>query len=273
MLEIICPVCGEPLELVEKTYRCAKGHCFDRAKSGYVNLLPPAPGGKRHGDDKRMVKARTDFLDRGYYDPLAHAVADCVAGFGFDHVCLVDAGCGEGKYTVDVRNKLISLGRTVEIVGVDISKEALIQAARRSKEMTLCAASTAHMPLPDRCAHVVLNIFSPFMGGEFARVLKPEGRLIRVVPLERHLWELKALIYETPYENPAPEVEAEGFDLVDQRLLRYTIELNSGEEIMSLFQMTPYYYKTGASDQEKAAKAHYLRTTVEFGVFVYQKKV
>lgn len=271
MPELMCPVCGQALNLERKTYRCEKGHCFDCAKSGYVNLLPPAPGGKRHGDDKLMVKARTDFLDKGYYDPLARAIAGCVANCEANHLHIVDAGCGEGKYTVDVLNCLTEQRKTADIVGVDISKEALICAARRSKAMKLCVASTAHMPLADSCADVVLNIFSPFMGEEFARILKPDGRLICAVPLERHLWELKQLIYDTPYENPAPSEELAGFTLVERQDLRYEIELNCHEDIVNLFKMTPYYYKTGAADQEKAERAEYLNTTIEFGVLVYQK--
>ena len=271
MPELMCPVCGQPLILEGKTYRCETGHCFDCAKSGYVNLLPPAPGGKRHGDDKLMVKARTDFLDKGYYDPLAAAVARCAADCKGDHLHIVDAGCGEGKYTVDVLNHLAEHGKTADIVGIDISKEALICAARRSKAVKLCVASTAHMPLADGCADVVLNIFSPFMGEEFARVLKPDGRLICVVPLERHLWELKQLIYDTPYENPAPTVELNGFTLVQRQDLRYEIELTCNEDIINLFKMTPYYYKTGAADQKKAEAAEYLKTTIEFGVLVYRK--
>lgn len=271
MPELMCPVCGQILRLEGRTYRCEKGHCYDCAKSGYVNLLPPAPGGKRHGDDKLMVKARTDFLDKGYYDPLAAAVARCAADCKGDHLHIVDAGCGEGKYTVDVLSHLTACGKTADIVGIDISKEALICAARRSKAVKLCVASTAHMPLADGCADVVLNIFSPMMGEEFARVLKPDGRLICVVPLERHLWELKQLIYDTPYENPAPTGALDGFTLVERKDLRYEIELNCKEDIVSLFRMTPYYYKTGAADQKKAECAEYLKTTIEFGVFVYQK--
>ena len=272
MPELMCPVCGLPLTLEGKTYRCGKNHCFDCAKSGYVNLLPPAPGGKRHGDDGLMVKARTDFLDKGYYDPLAREIARQTAECEGDHLHIVDAGCGEGKYTADVLQCLGEQGRTADVVGIDISKEALICAARRSKALKLCVASTAHMPLSDGCADVVLNIFSPMMAEEFARVLKPDGRLICAVPLERHLWELKALIYDTPYENPAPAVELNGFTLVERRDLRYEIELGSNEDIINLFKMTPYYYKTGAADQQKAERADYLKTAVEFGVLVYRKK-
>ena len=271
MPELMCPVCGQPLILEGKTYRCETGHCFDCAKSGYVNLLPPAPSGKRHGDDKLMVKARTDFLDKGYYDPLAREIARCVADCKAEHLHIVDAGCGEGKYTVDVLSHLTEQGKTADIVGIDISKEALICAARRSKALKLCVASTAHMPLADGCADVVLNIFSPLMAEEFARVLKPDGRLICVVPLEKHLWELKRLIYDTPYENPAPAVELNGFTLIERQDLCYEIELNGGEDIANLFKMTPYYYKTGVEDQKKAESAEYLRTSIEFGVFVYRK--
>ena len=271
MPELMCPVCGQRLILEGKTYRCETGHCFDCAKSGYVNLLPPAPGGKRHGDDKLMVKARTDFLDKGFYDPLAREIARCVADCSAEYLHIVDAGCGEGKYTVDVLNHLAEHGKTADIVGIDISKEALICAARRSKALKLCVASTAHMPLADGCADVVLNIFSPFMGEEFARVLKPDGRLLCVVPLERHLWELKQLIYDTPYENPAPNEALPGFELVGRQDLRYEIELNRNEDIINLFKMTPYYYKTGADDQKKAEKADCLKTAIEFGVFVYRK--
>lgn len=271
MPELICPVCGQVLKLEERTYRCSQNHCFDRAKSGYVNLLPPSPGGKRHGDDKLMVKARTEFLDKGYYDPISAEICRQTAHCKGETLRIVDAGCGEGKYTADVLAHLERAGRTADVVGIDISKEALICAGRRSRAMTLCAASTARMPLPDGWADVVLNIFSPLMGEEFARVLKPGGRLICAVPLERHLWELKALIYDTPYENPAPDVNVNGFTLVDRQDLRYEIELR-GDEILSLFKMTPYYYKTSAADQKKAEAAEYLKTAVEFGVLVFEKE-
>lgn len=271
MPKLICPICGEKLNLIDKSYVCPNRHCFDRAKSGYVNLLPPAPGGKRHGDDKLMVKARSRFLDKGFYNPLSDAIASCVDSFTGSTVNVVDAGCGEGKYTADLLHKLESSSKQADIVGIDISKEALICAAKRSKALTLCTASTAHMPLPDAWADVVLNIFSPFMPEEFLRVLKTGGRLVRIVPLEGHLWELKELIYDVPYPNPPMDMEAEGFKIADVQKLCYEIELNSSEEIMDLFMMTPYYYKTGAADQQKAEKAEHLRTRLEFGIYAYEK--
>ncbi len=272
MPQLICPVCGSPLFLLEKTYRCENGHCYDRAKSGYVNLTPPSSGKKRHGDDKCMVLSRTRFLDKGYYDPLSRAVSRCVDDLSPAPRHIVDAGCGEGKYTADLLQQLKASGKEAEILGIDISKEALIGAARRSRELCLCAASTAHMPLADGSADLVLNLFSPFMTREFARILRPGGKLLRVVPLERHLWELKELIYEKPYPNPPMDMQAEGFLPPREQRLCYEIELGSGEDIMALFQMTPYYYKTGKEDQAKARLASHLKTRLEFGIYLYEKE-
>lgn len=270
-MNLSCPVCGAALHLEGKSYCCEKRHCFDRAKSGYVNLLPPSPAGKRHGDDKRMVQARTAFLSRGYYEPLMQAAAQTALELCPDTARIVDAGCGEGAYTRRIYDWLAAHGNPPEIVGIDISTDALRHAARLLPEAVFCAASTAHMPLADGCADLIVNIFSPFMPEEFRRVLRSGGRLLRVVPMEKHLWELKAAIYDTPYENPPTELAAEGFRLTAAKELRGRIELSAPEDIQALFEMTPYYYKTGAEDQKKLLTVQSLSVTTEFCLAVYQK--
>ena len=267
-----CPVCGKALTRLEKVWACEDRHSFDIAKQGYVNLFIHGGSGKRHGDDKRMVLARRDFLDRGHYDPLSELVSALCCGYAGDEVLLLDAGCGEGKYTCDALNALRSAGRIAAAVGVDISRDALIGAAKRDKSLTLAVASSAALPLMDESVDILLNIFSPFAKEEFRRVLKPDGVLIRAWPLEKHLWELKTLIYDRPYPNPPADPECEGFSLLETRELRYSIHLASSEEIQALFEMTPYYYKTGREDQQKAANAAELTVTLEFGVGVYRKE-
>ena len=118
MPELICPICKNPLCLKEKSYVCSKGHCFDIAKSGYVNLLPPSPMGKRHGDDKLMVKARSRFLDKGFYDPLSKEISKIINLLVDDNCHIVDAGCGEGKYTAEVLEYLETQGKTAHILGI-----------------------------------------------------------------------------------------------------------------------------------------------------------
>lgn len=80
MVNLRCPVCAGALEKRAGAYLCPKNHSFDIAKSGYVNLLLNSSQG-HHGDDKLMVRARRDFLDKGYYDRFIAAVADAAAEF------------------------------------------------------------------------------------------------------------------------------------------------------------------------------------------------
>ena len=35
-----CPICAASMQHEEHSLHCLNGHCFDLAKSGYVNLLP-----------------------------------------------------------------------------------------------------------------------------------------------------------------------------------------------------------------------------------------
>jgi len=266
MLPLICPVCAHTLHTDGKTYRCENNHSFDIAKSGYVNLLLNSAKG-HHGDDKLMVRSRTQLLNKGYYDTLSHAVAALAAKYIPEGGIILDSGCGEGKYTVEVMEAV----KGSHIIGIDISKEALIYAAKRSRDITLCVASSAALPLDDSSVDGVLNIFSPLSTDEFRRCLRTGGVLIRVYPLERHLYELKELIYDTPILNPPENLLLEGFTLAEKQEVKYRISMDSNEDIMALFMMTPYYYKTGRADQEKAEKAEKLETGLEFGIAVYKK--
>ncbi len=95
--QLICPLDKQPLQLNERTWCCDNGHSFDIAKQGYVNLLPVQnKRSKDPGDSKAMVQARREYLNKGYYQPLAQALADTVLAMGSQ--ALLDAGCGEGYY-------------------------------------------------------------------------------------------------------------------------------------------------------------------------------
>ena len=260
----ICPVCREPLLHSGNSLVCSNRHCFDISKAGYVNLLLSSSRGG-HGDDKLMVKSRTDFLNRGYYEPLARCAAELAGESTGSSSLIVDAGCGEGYYS-----QIVAQSSGAALAGIDISKVAVAAAAKRCKNLCFAAASTADMPLESLCADLILNIFSPLFPEEFRRVLKRGGKLLRVVPGEKHLWELKSLVYDRPYENPAPELEIPGFELLSSRRLEYSITLEDRDSILSLFKMTPYYYKTGEKDQQKLLLAETLSTRLEFEISLYK---
>ncbi len=268
MSHFCCPVCKQGLTEDGHTWRCASGHSFDKARSGYVNLLrSQQSSAKRHGDDKRMLLARRDFLDRGFYKALQELVCLTVYRETNIHGVLLDAGCGEGYYTAAIGRSI----PTLSVCGIDISKDALQMAASRSKQIELAVASAFSLPVADGAVDTVISVFAPTAETEFARVLKAGGVLIRVIPTERHLFGLKAAIYNEPRLNKPERVELDGFALRHRQELDYELTLNSADDIRALFEMTPYYYKTGQADQERLLARDSLCTEIGFAVLTYEK--
>lgn len=265
-------MCRAGLLKTEKTYLCENGHAFDIARKGYVNLLMSQTGGQ-HGDDRTMISARADFLNRGFYNVLSRKVCECVSEHTASGARVLDAGCGECKYTADIMEHLEREGKRADVIGIDISKEALGFAKRRTGGLHLAVASTADMPVESGMVDVLVNIFAPFSGAEFARVLKDNGVIIRVYPLARHLWELKELIYDVPYENPETDMEEDGFELCVQHEVKYKMNFTTNEEVQSLFKMTPYFYRTGEEDKKKLENVKSLTCSAEFGIVIYKKQL
>jgi 23S rRNA (guanine745-N1)-methyltransferase len=125
--------------------------------------------------------------------------------------------------------------------------------------------------LSDLSIDIVLNIFAPFCIGEYKRVLKNDGIVVYVIPLEHHLSGLKKLIYDNPYLNEVKPYETEGFSLLDTYDIKYQMHLSSNEDIMNLFMMTPYYYTTSEADQNKVKNSASLETEAEFRIIIYKR--
>lgn len=269
MEKFICPICRGQLKQVNKSLVCGKNHSYDLSKYGYVNLmLSQKSSKKRHGDDKLMLRSRHDFLEKGFYKPLLDAVInEILADAEGKSLTILDVGCGEGYYTANIHNSV----ENPDVYGIDISKEALVFAAKRDSGLSLAVASCTELPLADKSCDIVLNIFSPTNAKEYARVLKDNGLLIKAIPLENHLFTLKQSIYDRPYKNKLDSDELDGFETADYKEIKYTLKLENSDDIISLFKMTPYYYKTSRDDQAKLQKLKKLETEAEFGVIVYRR--
>ncbi|MBQ6267815.1 MAG: methyltransferase domain-containing protein [Clostridia bacterium] len=268
-----CPVCRAPLTAEPKRLVCPAGHSYDRAKSGYVNLLQSQRSGdKRHGDDALMVRARRAFLNGGGYGFLCDEICARLVQSAPENAVLLDVGCGEGYYTAAAAKALADAGKPACVLGVDISKDALRFAASRLSGAQLAVASAFALPLADASCDVILQVFAPAAPAEFLRVLRPGGLLLRVIPLEEHLLSLKAAIYEHPYANTVPPAALPGFRTAEETALRRTLRLEDPAQIRALFQMTPYYYKTSRTDQAKLDALTAFETEAAFGLRIYRKE-
>jgi len=270
-----CPLCASPLSRTEHNYCCSNNHSFDKAAAGYVHLLPP---NKKHsanpGDDKEMVAARAAFLEKGHYAPLRNALCELAVQElkNIPAPALLDSGCGEGYYTAGVFQALSQAGKTVRAAGVDISKFAVRRAAKKLPTEEFAVASVYHLPVADGSIDFLSNVFSPLAVEEFARVLKPGGVFCYVVPSARHLWEMKEILYPAPYENPVKQDDYTGFAWEGAQQVRYTLHLEDPADIMALFGMTPYAWKTPKEGIERLKARTCLDTQIGFDLHLYRKE-
>ncbi|MDQ0028227.1 methyltransferase domain-containing protein [Arthrobacter bambusae] len=184
-----CPVCQGPLSLGGAppfSLGCVAGHSFDAAKQGYFNLLT-GKGTVFEADTAEMVAARNDFLGAGHYAPLAEAIAELAAPvLSAPGSLVLDSGTGTGHYLRTV------LDRTpAAAIGIDISKFALRRAARLNPgAINLVWDIWRPLPIADRTVDAIMVVFAPRNPQEFARVVRPGGRVIVVTPRNGHLGEI-----------------------------------------------------------------------------------
>ncbi|CAM4185945.1 putative RNA methyltransferase [Vreelandella rituensis] len=263
---LACPLDGDPLQRNGNAWRCATGHSFDIAKQGHVNLLPVQQ--KRSGDpgdSKAMVAARQRFLNAGHYQPIADALSQAALKGLPSHATLscLDAGCGEGYY-LRALAKAISKEQTLALAGLDISKWAILAAAKQDKGSRWLVGSNANLPVQPGTLDLLLCMFGFPVYNEFARVLKPGGMLLQVDAGPDHLRELREIIYPTLKVERTRELQLpQGFAHLNTQAIRYPLELNGADSIADLLAMTPHLYRASAEGRARAAALESLTVTVD----------
>ncbi len=266
-----CPICHEPLFARGSCVACANNHQFDRARQGYLNLLPSnKKRSKQPGDDQTMVAARTRFLNHGYYQGVVEALLEVLRSFEGNQYTL-DAGCGEGYYTSAIEAQLDGS----VVCGVDISKQAVVAASRRSKDITWLVASVSELPLMAQQFDTIVSIFSRCCWPEFARVLKPGGHIATLTPTERHLMALRQVIYEQvrpyPQDKHLQNLPA-NLQLVHSSTLSQVMRLGNNQAIMDLLAMTPHYWHINNQQKQQLSKLERLTCALDMRVSVIRKE-
>ncbi len=219
---LLCTVrdCHMALAREERRLFCPRGHSFDVARSGYINLLQPQERrSNKPGDTTAAVAARRRLHDRGVSEPVLHAIAEMMDASASDVV--LDAGCGDGFY-------LGSLSRLIgfEAHGVDISTPAVDAAARRYPECEwIVANADRFVPYSSESFSIVLSITARMNSGEFRRILRPGGRLIVALPAPDDLVELRGAGRDRTAK--AVETFARDFTVADRRRVTTAADLDA----------------------------------------------
>ncbi|GGE73270.1 23S rRNA (guanine(745)-N(1))-methyltransferase [Streptosporangium jomthongense] len=264
--ELACPLDGSALHNKGTSWQCSSGHSFDIARQGYVHLLPVQHKRSKHpGDNKDMVSARRRFLNAGFYQPIADALVSAVFPENVSETCIscLDAGCGEGYYLRYLANNAPSTVH-LTLMGLDISKWAVVSAAKQDKIPAWVVGSNANLPVLPGTLDRIMCLFGFPVYPEFARVLRSGGEIVQVDAGPDHLRELREIIYPE-LKEPPPSIAAapEGFTSMGTSLVRYSLSIPDKSAIADMLAMTPHMYRAGAEGLARAAELESLAVTVQ----------
>ncbi|TXK96492.1 23S rRNA (guanine(745)-N(1))-methyltransferase [Methylococcaceae bacterium HT1] len=263
----ICPICQNPLmqHLPSKGYYCTKKHHFDQAKEGYLNLLPAQhKKSKEPGDSRAMMRARRNFLEAGFYQPMAQALTNIIEKHRPETIPMniLDVGCGEGYYCRQIES-LAKNPEDLNLHGIDIAKNAIFAAAKKQKNARFIVASSKSMPYADEYFDLLFRVYAPSDAKEMARLLKPSGLLLIVTPGPRHLWQLKEFIYTNVKEHSIDVPLPTGFSQIESQRVSFNIQPDQDQR-MALLQMTPFAWRANAATQNKIQHAKDLIIETDF---------
>lgn len=214
-----CPVCSSCFLSGnnDKSIVCTRGHNFDLARAGYVNFCGGATG--RLYENKELFRARRNIYDAGFFRGVEEQAGIFLRTlFPEGGAVVVEAGCGEGSFLSSLQME--NLGNTY--IGLDISKSAVKMAAQKDAQISWLVADVCKMPLKDGCADCMIDMLTPANYGEFNRILKPGAYIIKIIPGDDYLIELRQKLGLKLYENK--EVDRfffEHFELIEQRRVKY----------------------------------------------------
>lgn len=259
-----CPICQENLNLIETSLKCSNRHSFDLAKFGYVNLAPQIKQSANY--DKENFQNRQQILESGFYQAILKGISDILATKPSAKTVL-DIGCGEGFYS----RKLQESHSDKTFYAFDISKDSVQIAAKSETNWAVnwFVGDLARLPIKNASMDILLDIFSPANYGEFRRVLSKDGILIKVIPTENHLKEIRQMVQEQltkkDYSNQdIKEHFQEHFSIQSSQIASLTKPITA-EQRQALLSMTPLLFHV---DQSKIDWSQLTEITIEAEILV-----
>jgi 23S rRNA (guanine745-N1)-methyltransferase len=265
-----CPNCLHQLDALDaRVLGCDRGHRFDVSRHDTVTLLPPkAP--RTVGDDRTMLDARASLLESGAYAPIGAAIIEAVRAdqSGDSALRIADLGCGTGYYSWRLA---AALPHAAFLLG-DRSPDAVRMSVRAVKHSTGVVLDIWRpLPIRDAVADVVLDVFSPRNPAEFARILRPGGRVIVVVPTADHLRELRdeGAMLDVPAEKAelvGARFAESGFERVSRVAVAFDLDATAWTQAL-LIGMGPSAHHADESASPRAEADRRLTISVDVLVF------
>lgn len=271
-----CPFCHRSIKVIDNgSLLCSKNHTFDISKQGYIYMLNhPA----RNFYNKDLFYSRHKIItETGLYDSMHKIISENIIVNLDDEMkstILLDAGCGEGSHLQRIME--ISNNESIVGVGLDISRDGIRKAAKHYAVPIWLVGDLANTPMADRSCHAILNILSPANYKEFYRMLTGDGIIIKVIPGDHYLKELRETVFENrngqPYENKETvSLFKQNFNLFKKYKINEKKCLNQAE-LINIAQMTPLVTKANKEKVKAFVRQKKAEITIDLDILIGKKK-
>lgn len=275
----LCPLCGTKLKVYDHArVACKNRHSFDISRKGYVNLLPCAV---KANYDKEMFEARRLTSRSGFFLPMTEHIERIISSWickcNAGKLKLLDAGCGEGSHLAQIAGSLSSVPSLAVLgFGIDISKYGIQLASRDYPGIAWCVSDLARLPFAPKQFDIVLNILSPSNYSEFNRVISDGGILIKVIPGQGYLKELRSFFHgdtdKKAYSNEKViEHFKHSFEIFHMQQLQYTVSPDKAS-FGHIISMTPLSWDTGDEKRHSLLNSNIGSISAAFTIIVGTKK-
>lgn len=259
-----CPVCEATFDCVND-YRliCINNHSFDISKKGTVYFLLNEANNQY---DKEQLSSRFRTAQTGFWQPI---LEECMKHVEKPEGTHLDVGCGEGSHL----HVLTKFGLRGSKIGFDISKAGINLAASNYPDAFWCVADLADSPFKAEQFNTIFNIFSPSNYHEFDRLLKKEGKCIKVVPNAGYLKELRTMVSHESNRYSNENVVnnfLSHYPNAKQVPVKYSFTFDH-DEIKDFFTMTPLTWKVSDMVKKRVLETSSLDITVDVTVLIGEK--
>ncbi|GAK47176.1 methyltransferase [Secundilactobacillus oryzae JCM 18671] len=261
-----CPVCHLPYTtVIEHGMTCDNGHEMDLSKKGTLYFLNHEVSTEY---DAEMLNSRRRILSAGLFDGFLAAISEAMPSAA---ATILDVGSGEGTPLKKLLDSRITKNDTA--IGFDISKPGINLATQLTSSAFWCVADLAQLPFTDHQFDAIIDIFSPSAYAEFNRVLKPGGKLLKVVPNSHYLVELRELLYPETSANHSYSNDRvvslfkDHYANVQEQPIRYTVPIDQ-DQFADLLAMTPLSWGADQAQLTQARQAPLSEITVDVTLLI-----
>lgn len=269
--ELQCIHCQQPLKFSGISLSCMNQHSFDMAKQGYFFLATKSVDDKY---DHQLFEARRTIIQSSpLYDLLHERLHELLSQYA-QPLTVLDAGCGEGSHLDKLQQ---SFNGELTAIAVDLAKAGVQRASDYTGRILPLVADLSRLPIASQQIDILLSILSPANYLEFKRVLKPTGKIIKVIPSQYYLGEIRQTLRQLGYSlretysnTEIRNVFRENIEMIAEIPVRYQVQLSEVEK-RALIAMTPLTWQLSSIERERLLQRLPEDITVDVTILVGNK--